>query len=523
MKMADVVRIGEPGKVEGIEEPWIRVPEKLAWALGLVDGGEVFFYLIRSIHYAPNLEGAEPKMLVEYQLLATPINPDIWQFLYNIEFRLGDEPGSFAAVASIFKDLGISCQVGESRTYLVDVRAECCTTVYFQRFKGSIGDLDNEFEKRIGENPELRKKIKPWKTKVTKGGKERETWITGKKSPLNTMHIQKTKEFGTGTVGKKGEDIRIVLGTDDKTRKCRRMNESYILPIPQSIIDRVKESFNLEEGMSIVGSTVIIVMDADLRGLWITFVRPSANVASVEFYLEDKIGAIASVSAFLGKKGVNLLETRINTLVFSRIGLWRVIADFGEHYPRGRNALERELRNDMRNVDGLQKELTKIGKESPIHVLASFTETSQEEMDTTAHKLIGHLEKALRRFISRTYEKNFGEEWWRKRIPGGIRDRVEKRLEEGGSPMQHCYFPDYAQIMSSKTGQRIFPDLITLPQDLDFERWDKPSKLQYIAQRLKELEPVRNAVAHHREITADQLNRLEAYTEEILRAISKEG
>jgi tetratricopeptide (TPR) repeat protein len=140
----------------------------------------------------------------------------------------------------------------------------------------------------------------------------------------------------------------------------------------------------------------------------------------------------------------------------------------------------------------------------------------------TPHETIRILETRLRNFIHTELSKLDNDNWWRSKVPQDIRKNVEERKERNDkkfSPGEETYklhpldfvdFPDYLKIITKRDNwttcfKKIFRDE------------------QIIAAELKELEPIRNSIAHGRDITKKQEDKLFMITEEILDSISVTG
>lgn len=152
MRVADVVEIEKGGK--------IGVDTRLASLLGFEKGAQVFLSLVGSKYYRKG-EGDNIRRNIEYQMFVTSLDPKIFDQVFEIEFTLGDEPGSLATVAELLEDQGVKMEIGESRTILYDVRAEASVTAQFENEQVDVTKLNRTFRDRIKAEPALRNKIKP--------------------------------------------------------------------------------------------------------------------------------------------------------------------------------------------------------------------------------------------------------------------------------------------------------------------------------------------------------------------------
>ncbi len=129
------------------------------------------------------------------------------------------------------------------------------------------------------------------------------------------------------------------------------------------------------------------------------------------------------------------------------------------------------------------------------------------------YKILKKLETKLREYI-KTKLKMVSENWWEERIPSKIRKKAEQRKEkdekqypwhkgEDLHPIHYVDFTDYVKIITDK------------------ENWEQVFKEKFkdekvISVKLSELEPIRNAIAHSREVSKKDLVKLQVYYDEII-------
>jgi ATP-dependent Lon protease len=131
-----------------------------------------------------------------------------------------------------------------------------------------------------------------------------------------------------------------------------------------------------------------------------------------------------------------------------------------------------------------------------------------EEIEKEPHFILDDLESALRRCIKSNLEK-ISENWWVERIPLDIRERAEEKRNKDELKhelIEYLDFTDYVKIILRRDNwrdvfQKIFKDQ------------------EAILVKLRELEPIRNAVRHDRALTTEQRERLKTYSQDILRKI----
>ena len=161
--------------------------------------------------------------------------------------------------------------------------------------------------------------------------------------------------------------------------------------------------------------------------------------------------------------------------------------------------------------------LTQIGEEDLIY----NAEIHQHQKARRTRKRDGHytilnsVEKALKELIAKKLAKT-SPDWRIERIPPDVRKMAEKRKarsledQDAGerSLIHYVDFAGYAKIITME------------------DNWDGIFKeifhhKEAILTKLKELEPIRNAVMHSRDISLKQIRRLELYANDLISAMKK--
>lgn len=118
------------------------------------------------------------------------------------------------------------------------------------------------------------------------------------------------------------------------------------------------------------------------------------------------------------------------------------------------------------------------------------------------------LENSLRHVIGRVLSAKHGSGWWATRAPAEVRNRVKDRRDKesqapwhgkrGGHDINYSDFSDLRKIISANWADfaGIFPS----------QPW--------ITQKLEELEPARNTLAHHNPVPTNEQKRLEVYLDD---------
>ena len=136
-----------------------------------------------------------------------------------------------------------------------------------------------------------------------------------------------------------------------------------------------------------------------------------------------------------------------------------------------------------------------------------------------SYLILKELEEKLRFFVSDRVEARFGKEWWKgtdmsflagrwneRRIMND-RTNADKKRRTNEPLINYASFSDYRRIINNPFAwdafEEYFPD----------RGW--------IIQRLKELDPIRNAIMHHTPLEEDDYIRLSLYSRDILKIIDK--
>jgi hypothetical protein len=145
-------------------------------------------------------------------------------------------------------------------------------------------------------------------------------------------------------------------------------------------------------------------------------------------------------------------------------------------------------------------------------------EEAKEKEKKIPYDILQKLEKVLREFISKELSK-ITPYWWTQRVPPDVCQRAEERKAKNESLwpwhqkkelslIYYIDFPDYIKIISRKDNWKEVFVLIFRDKEA-------------ISTKLRELEPIRNDIAHSREISIQAGKKLEIYAEEIIAATKK--
>lgn len=214
----------------------------------------------------------------------------------------------------------------------------------------------------------------------------------------------------------------------------------------------------------------------------------------------------------------------------ARFATWNTNADlYVEQFKK--NAIVKGFNKEKEKVQrmldkkkpDLQLLLTKIGQLA-VHLdninSISYTLTQQEkpkprvkEVTIKPYDILKGLEIRLRACIQNELVK-VDKNWWNSRMPSDVKQRAEERRSKNEKiwpwheqrdlhPIHYVDFTDYAKIIVRKDNwEQVFKPIF---QDAEIT-----------SAKLRELEPIRNDIAHSRELTNKQKDRLRILSEDLL-------
>ena len=139
-----------------------------------------------------------------------------------------------------------------------------------------------------------------------------------------------------------------------------------------------------------------------------------------------------------------------------------------------------------------------------------------DDLNTQSYVILKNLEQIIRKLIEQELSE-INKNWWKQLIPGDVKQDAEGRKNDDESRkdwnfkkqslINYIDFTEYAKIIIRKNNwndvfQYVFRDK------------------NKIDSKLKEIEPIRNAISHTRDLDATEERQLKFYSEEILRSIS---
>lgn len=151
----------------------------------------------------------------------------------------------------------------------------------------------------------------------------------------------------------------------------------------------------------------------------------------------------------------------------------------------------------------------KIGNDLPeVDVLLSTTLAEDAAKMARIYPIYYVLENSLRVTIKRVLDKKYGTGWWEKHVPTDPKNRVKGRKDDEVKKPWHCkrgqheiFYSDFKDLKSIINANRE----VFAPIFLD---------LEWISQKLSELELPRNIVAHHNPLDSNDIKRIEVIFED---------
>lgn len=177
-----------------------------------------------------------------------------------------------------------------------------------------------------------------------------------------------------------------------------------------------------------------------------------------------------------------------------------------------------KLRPQVQKCIGI---ISKIREEPLIYnsEIVLLKEKEKKENKAAYYDDLKRLEDGLRNLISSRLT-TITHNWWKERIPEDVRLNAEDRKGKNAHPwpwqiqdnplISFVDFSDYSKIIARKDNWKDA-----------FEKVFRDKEL--ISSKLKELQPIRHAIAHSRNLTTNQIKKLQLYTDDILKTIQNSG
>ena len=281
----------------------------------------------------------------------------------------------------------------------------------------------------------------------------------------------------------------ISLEAGEKHKKVLKLVQNKLSPFYKKTMKQVFMyamgiGFRNEKRMPLKKRTGVIPLrtlsDADLALIKAIAITEKKNV---DVLFGENIKKMFQIAEEYANGGINLLYYQV----------------FGDEPGDPDRKMEQHLR-DIRSEIKTRKPVSKPSPESNSELLKDF-------------------ESELRLFIQSCLEETVGRKWWKHAVPLDVREKCKERkekrerlpwMDEEDYPLIfYADFSDYFKIITRRDNWRkIFSKIFV------DEAWIK-TKL------LLELAPIRNNIAHNRELKPKSVEKLKSSTEEVLRCIRK--
>jgi len=173
---------------------------------------------------------------------------------------------------------------------------------------------------------------------------------------------------------------------------------------------------------------------------------------------------------------------------------------------------ETKIRKTITVLTQLKEEDLVFNSEIP-QILQQEKSLSQEE----SYELLKKFEQKLRHIIEIELSK-ISSDWWKQRIPEDVRENALQRKKKNESPwawimgqnplIDYIDFADYSKIISRRDNwKQAFSNIFGNKDEL--------------VSKLKELEPIRNAIMHSRNLNKKQIGRLGLYASDFVDRINR--
>lgn len=333
----------------------VIIHTQLEKALGFEIDSQVYFSWLKKGRNRP-------------ELIVTSISPFAWHNLYDLEFTLGDTPGSLAAVAEILGNNKINILIAQSRTTTRGERAEWAMSADFSRFDMPPEELNDILRRTIRENPDLKKRICKCNDEEEE---EFENYAQIKRSEFHKI-LKELEE----------EEDMIPFDQRSTIIQEKQMKEGKVatLEIPQYVMQMLSDEFHTEPQNI---DTAVMIADTKRSMLSLWFPHPTEKIAKIFFEIDYKPGSLSKIANFLADKGVDLLETDLNILVAGDRGVWKIAIDIN-----GKPGFPC-VYSDCRSIEELERRVATDIKEARIRAVRKIYHV--EEVGAWAKKSIRNL------------------------------------------------------------------------------------------------------------------------------------
>jgi hypothetical protein len=179
--------------------------------------------------------------------------------------------------------------------------------------------------------------------------------------------------------------------------------------------------------------------------------------------------------------------------------------------PRGNGVVaasapkEASSKTPAKKTRGAATRLVRVGSSAPVELLLSPAVADEADQMAQFYPKVYLLENSIRSLINRVMTAGHGKDWWATQVPSEVRRNVQGRKDKedkvpwhGKRGAHEIYYSDFSDLRS-----------IIQKNWIDFE--PIIHKQAWMNQRLEELEPARNTLAHNNPVSANEQKRLEVF------------
>jgi predicted amino acid-binding ACT domain protein len=285
----------------------VIMSDKIAKALGLVDGSQVYTTLFRY----------ERNGSTGYEVVASTFGPENYKQICQATFYMTDTPGSCAQVAKFLADRNIDILNSVSISMVGNVIMVWKMLVDLSYF-GEVTTLKDDFE-------------------VLKKQKS----LTLANVDAMEIGVSNMSDRYTKGIAAQGSAVK-VKGIRPKQKTASLVHHGA-LELPADLVGNMEGVHD--------GALVMMVADTEDWVLSLSFLPAETKLAEFEVCIPDKPGAIFEITNSLANGNVNLLALYTRVLVFYERMTIRVVADVTK-YPGGMMALVKDLGGKLSALDG---------------------------------------------------------------------------------------------------------------------------------------------------------------------------
>jgi len=177
--------------------------------------------------------------------------------------------------------------------------------------------------------------------------------------------------------------------------------------------------------------------------------------------------------------------------------------------------LESRIRRTVIALQSIANKHLILNKDIP--KLIEETRMRRREVVIAPHNILRDLETRLRQCIQAKLQ-SVSSNWWVERVPDDVRKKAEERKSKDEKPWPwyerkelppifYVDFTDYAKIIRRRDNwKQVFKPIF--------------KDEEIISSKLRELEPIRNAIAHNRDLTPHERERLKLLATDIVSCLN---